>query len=488
MPYFSTEKPKFEIPDSVNFDDFNDENSSDQQTKSVLKNKRKLVLKENFDTLSNDRNEVISDVYPEDESAKFPHFPAKKNVATTYDEIYPADYYEDERDDLKPKKFTKQDNELLPSTDSFVRSSTAPPPNFEPLKPVKPVSRDSRIKLPVRPNSDTTTTKSPQQTVNLPSKIYHPDSGKLTTFRPHFQDYKNYDYDQSYEAEDQQKPQEPILNNQPINLPTQTSFNQNIQSLESSFERETSSSRFPSFQGNFPGDVKKPMNPPPQKSYYNQQTIQAQDHWFSQNNGDRSNLDKKRPELHRDVHPPEYDYSDDYYGPHKQIQHHHNVAGQLDFPRREFVDKFDDDSFRDNSKRKVPELSNYERPAYGSAKDTSYQSVTFPKAPKINLENNYQQEKFSEVSAFKGTKNLSAEKAAPFVYFGPNYPNQNQPAPLEIPLQDEAKILYEDSVLFQPAYKQKTTILESNLEQYPVLHDNPLLPPPMPGYSAPGNI
>jgi len=391
------------------------------------------------------------------------------------EEFYP---YEDEivEDEFQQKKVSKEDNQPMPSRDNVVKLTTAAPPDYEPFKPSKPKLRDSsRLKLPSRTflESTTTTTTKPlqQQTVNLPSKKYHPDSGKSTTFKPNYQDY---DYDQSYETEVKQDDPTP-----------RTTF-QASEPYYDGYQSSPNAETFPSFQSNFPEDVKKPKSPP-QKSYFQPDpTSQPQDHWYTHSHADKPNYEQVKTEPSRghynNGYPQEYEYpADDYYYPQKQ-------SGQLDVPRREFVETYDEPQYPLN--RKVPsnqdDWTSHGRPGYGYAQETSYQKVTFPRSanPSGETVNNYPAEtSLLKKSVGKPGLKLNGEKAAPFVYFGPNYPNNNQPAPVEIPLQESSKNPYEDSLLFKPVKKPKS---DSNLEQYPVLQDNPLLPPPMPGYSAPG--
>ena len=69
------------------------------------------------------------------------------------------------------------------------------------------------------------------------------------------------------------------------------------------------------------------------------------------------------------------------------------------------------------------------------------------------------------------------------------FPNtQNKLVQPKEPARQYPKNSYQDSVLFQPAYEKPgpaPSIAELPLQELPLLKDNPLLPLPMPGYSAP---
>ena len=80
-----------------------------------------------------------------------------------------------------------------------------------------------------------------------------------------------------------------------------------------------------------------------------------------------------------------------------------------------------------------------------------------------------------------------------------NFPNQARPEPQSEPQRQfpnkptepprqYPQNSYKDSVLFQPAYDQPSSVpstAEPPMQELPLLKDNPLLPLPMPGYSAP---
>ena len=108
-----------------------------------------------FDNLRN-RNEIISDIYPEDEAAKFPHFPVKKSAQVFNKKNNDGDEEErnnfgDENSDFADDEgFVKQqpqlqqqqqqfDNYPQPSADDFVGQQP-------PVKPAYP----SRSSLPIR--------------------------------------------------------------------------------------------------------------------------------------------------------------------------------------------------------------------------------------------------------------------------------------------------------------------------------------------------
>ena len=109
-----------------------------------------------FDNLRN-RNEIISDIYPEDEAAKFPHFPVKKSAQVFNkknndgDEEERNNFGDENSDFVDDEGFVKQqpqlqqqqqfDNYPQPSADDFVGQQP-------PVKPAYP--NPSRSSLPIR--------------------------------------------------------------------------------------------------------------------------------------------------------------------------------------------------------------------------------------------------------------------------------------------------------------------------------------------------
>ncbi len=198
----------------------------------------------------------------------------------------------------------------------------------------------------------------------------------------------------------------------------------------------------------------------------------------------------------------EPDYADsDYRNPVNSNKHVKANNHYENTPRRESFEDYDTQPHQQD-KRKVPEpasWNNYGAPKPDESVSNWYESdhsYSNHQSPPVSLP--VQKVVTTVPPQFP---QQSTSKSPSFVYFGPNFQNQNNPTVPEPPArQPPPQTPYKDSVLFQPAYEHPapapvpqlkqypaaaTATTKPPLQEYPILKDNPLLPLPMPGYSAP---
>ena len=531
------ERPKAEQKFKPSFESMIDQ----EETPTV--NKDKIAFpKSDFrlDKVRN-RNEIVSEF----ESSKFPHFPVKKN-ADDDESGYDENVFEDEDNSYvhvdnysKSNPIIRFENNQSPtksltkketgnSEDSFKPASDKPEPEWSAKAP-KLTPRPA--KASINPSSG-----SSQQKIKLPSKAYHPEeSGKVDGLTDYESDFLPQIRYEPFSA-DINKMQKPTAATTTTTTTASTTTSQppnkwssnavdlsydytkgpkehlqqkpifdydeydNGNSFQSGPTGFMSTGQQTAFD-NYEGSDKKPGgssggNYADFKMHSNSQFSQAKDvpnfmNFQSQLNGAKStgggtqrpftnfvsntNYNENKPKLALANHNE--DFYDDYRVP--QMTHHVESFYE-NAPRRQSLD----DADHQPGKRKVPELSSwtqYEPPISKSQQ----QPIPWQNSQSFS---NYQTSEPPRTTTTEAPPTLKPKSSKPFVYFGPNFQGQESSRINDEPIkkyQHQQQDMYKDSVLFKPAFDHTTPTTRSPLQDFPILKDNPLLPLPMPGYSAP---